>query len=87
MDPIPATKLTFFQSDLDHLSDDEKCIFFQAAIILTELRFFDLQLQTHRDCFRKKKLRHDAEIAIILSQITVLLAGLSGKLVEAMLAV
>ena len=83
MDPLPADKLTFRHSDLNHLSDDEKCIFFQAGIVLTELRFFDLQLHAHFSNLRKKRKRHDAEIGIFLSQITLLLAGLAGKLVEA----
>lgn len=83
MDPLPAEKLTFRQSDLDHLSDDEKCIFMQAGIILTELRFFNLQLLEHIAYRKKNRKRHDAEIGILLSQITLLLAGLAGKLVEA----
>ena len=83
MDPLPATKLTFRQSDLKHLSDDEKCMFMQAGIILTELRFFDLQLLTHVNHLRKRRNRHEAEIGILFSQITLLLAGLAGKLVEA----
>lgn len=83
MDPLPAEKLTFRQSDLDHLSDDEKCMFMQAGIILTELRFYDLHLHSHIAYWRKKRKCHDAEIGILFSQITILLAGLAGKLVEA----
>ena len=83
MDPLPGKKLTFLQKDLDHLSSDEKCILMQAGIVITELRFFDLQLHTHIACLRKGRRPDNAEIGILLSQITVLLAHLSGKLVEA----
>jgi hypothetical protein len=76
-------KITIRHTDLGKLSEDEKCMFVQAGMILNDLRFFDLNLQNHYNAIKTGSKSHDAERGILLSQITILLAHLAGTLNEA----
>lgn len=76
-------KISIRHADLDQMGDDEKCVFFQAGMILNDLRFFDLSLQNHMNAMRNGSKLQDAEGGILLSQVTLLLAHLAGTLNEA----
>jgi len=76
-------ELTFKHSDLVHLHEDAQCAFFQAAILLTDLRFFDLALHEHFQFLKKPANRHTLEIGVYFSQVTLLFSHLGGILCEA----
>ena len=76
-------ELTFKHSDLNNLNVDARCAFFQAAILLTDLRYFDLALHQHYQFLKKSCNRHTLEIGVYFSQVTLLFSHLAGILCEA----